>query len=166
MKNELPESYNKELCAAFTGHRLKKLPFGGDEKSDAFMQMREKLRESIFDAYGEGKRYFLSGMADGVDTYAAELVLDLKNALPGIKLVCVYPYPPSFERQKRIGNFADCSIVLSDEYTKNCFHIRDNFLIEHSSLLIAVFNGVKAGGTYYTMNAAKRAGIRIIEIPI
>ena len=166
MKNELPECCKKEICAAFTGHRLKKLPFGGDETSPAFMRMRENLRESISDAYAEGKRYFLSGMADGVDTYTAELVLDLKNALPGIKLVCVYPYPPFSERQKRIGGFADCSIVLSDEYTKNCFHIRNNFLIEHSSLLIAVFNGIKTGGTYYTVNAAKRAGIRVIEIPI
>lgn len=166
MLNELPENFKKELCAAFTGHRAKKLPFGGNENSLGFMALREKLRESIFNAYEEGKRYFLSGMADGVDTYAAELVLDLKQALPGIKLICVYPYPMRFGRPKRIGMLADYCITLSDEYSDACFRIRNDFLIAHSSLIIAVFNGIKKGGTYYTVNAAKRAGVRIVTISV
>lgn len=166
MKEGLPENFKKELCAAFTGHRAKKLPFAGDETSPEFTELREKLRESIFCAYDEGKRYFMSGMADGVDTYAAELVLDLKEALPGIKLICVYPYPMPFGRQKRIGTLADYGVTLSGGYSRDCFRTRNDFLIAHSSLVIAVFNGIKSGGTFYTMNAARRAGVKTVKISV
>ena len=40
----------------------------------------------------EGVTHFISGMAQGVDLYAAEIVLELKEQYPQITLECAIPY--------------------------------------------------------------------------
>ena len=40
----------------------------------------------------EGVIHFISGMAQGVDMYAAEIVLELKKQDPQITLECAIPY--------------------------------------------------------------------------
>ena len=39
--------------------------------------------------------------------------------------------------------------------------LRNNFLVDNSSLLLAYYDGRKKGGTYYTVNRAKKKGIDI-----
>lgn len=53
----------------FTGHRPEKL--GIPEK-----QVKEKLRKAIRQAIEDGFTTFISGMARGVDMWAAEIVLE------------------------------------------------------------------------------------------
>ena len=76
---------------AFTGHRPKGL--GYPESDGRCAALKEKLRALIVKLIEEeGVTHFISGMAQGVDMYAAEIVLDLKQTYPYITLECAIPY--------------------------------------------------------------------------
>ena len=70
---------------AFTGHRPEKL-----QKPESVV--KAELRHEIIGAVHDGFSVFISGMARGVDIWAAELVLDLKKEFRDIKLICAIPY--------------------------------------------------------------------------
>ena len=79
---------------AFTGHRPKGL--GYPESDERRTALKEKLRSLIVKLMEEaGATHFISGMAQGVDMYAAEIVLELKKQDPQITL----EYAISYERQ-------------------------------------------------------------------
>ena len=70
---------------AFTGHRPKGL--GYPESDGRCAALKEKLRTLIIRMMEEeGVTHFISGMAQGVDMYAAEIVLELKKQYPQITL--------------------------------------------------------------------------------
>ena len=76
---------------AFTGHRPKGL--GYPESDERCAALKEKLRSLIIRMMEEeGVTHFISGMAQGVDMYAAEIVLELKKQYPQITLECAIPY--------------------------------------------------------------------------
>ena len=76
---------------AFTGHRPKGL--GYLESDERCAALKEKLRSLIIRMIEEeGVTHFISGMAQGVDMYAAEIVLELKEKHPQITLECAIPY--------------------------------------------------------------------------
>ena len=64
---------------AFTGHRPQNLPFGFNEEDERCIDLKKTLREQIINLIeNEGVTHFISGMAIGVDMYAAEIV-DKRN---------------------------------------------------------------------------------------
>ena len=78
----------KTCC--FSGHRPQKLGYG--ENSTQCDELKGRLEELIKNLIEkEGITYFVSGVALGVDTYAANIVLNLKAQYPGITLECAYP---------------------------------------------------------------------------
>ena len=77
---------------AFTGHRPQNLPFGFNEEDERCIDLKKTLREQIINLIeNEGVTHFISGMAIGVDMYAAEIVLGLKASYPGITLESAIP---------------------------------------------------------------------------
>ncbi|HOF99759.1 MAG: DNA recombination-mediator protein A [Firmicutes bacterium ADurb.Bin248] len=151
--------------ACFTGYRPQKLPWGGNEDDPRCDALKFRLVESIVAAYARGYRTFLSGMAQGVDTYAAEAVLALSKVLRGMELVCAVPYPAyalSLPREHRaryeaiVLGAARCA-VCSEKSGSAAMQRRNGFMVENSSLVIAVYDG-KAGGTRNTVALAKETG--------
>ena len=80
-----------ERCCAFTGHRSKKFPWGYDEADFRCVALKKALAEQIAKLVNVGYTDFLSGMAEGADTWAAIAVLALKKENPALKLHCVLP---------------------------------------------------------------------------
>ena len=77
---------------AFTGHRPQHLPFGMNENDDRCVKLKEALKEQIINLIeAEDATHFITGMALGVDLYAAEIVLDLKARYPNITLESAIP---------------------------------------------------------------------------
>ena len=74
---------NKACC--FTGHRPKKCK--GTE-ADFRKQLNDEIRKAINDGFS----FFITGMAPGVDTWAAEEVLKIKAEMTGIELICAVPF--------------------------------------------------------------------------
>lgn len=58
---------------------------------------------------------------------------------------------------------ADKIIYTSNEYTRGCMHKRNRYLIDNSSLCICFLTKNK-GGTFYTVNYAKKQSLKVINI--
>ena len=69
----------RRVC--FTGHRPEKL--NRSEKS-----VLDGLETAIRQAIADGSNVFISGMARGVDIWAAEIVLQIRSEGEDIKLIC------------------------------------------------------------------------------
>lgn len=159
-----PESELKNFCCCFTGHRPEKLAVSELEVKTA---LESKIQVAIRDGY----QTFISGMARGVDIWAAEIVLRLRDEGQPIRLVCASPYE-GFQkrwsaewqtRYQRIMAAADLVRYISSGYHPACFQIRNEWMVDHSSRVIAVYNG-SSGGTRNTLEYAAAKGVSIVQI--
>ena len=57
---------------------------------------------------------------------------------------------------RRILKKADSVTLVSERYTPECMLKRNRYMVDKSDLVIAVFNGIKSGGTWYTINYAQK----------
>ena len=76
VRRRSPRGYYR---CAFTGYRPQKMPFGLDESDPRCVDFKARLRETIEGLIGQRYAHFISGGAMGMDTYAAEIVLELKE---------------------------------------------------------------------------------------
>ena len=84
---------------AFTGHRPQSLPFGFNETDERCITLKQTLRSEIIRLIEhEGVTHFISGMALGIDMYAAEIVLGLKSRYKGIILEIAIPCESQAEK--------------------------------------------------------------------
>ncbi len=156
-------------CCAFTGHRPQKLPWKGDEGDPRCVALKEALKGQIVRLVQEGVTDFLSGMAEGVDTWAAQAVLALREEDPALRLHCILPYKgqadkwkaAAREQYRAILEEADSVVYVHRESSKSCMLERDRFLVAHAGRLLAVYNGERRGGTAATVRYARRAGREI-----
>lgn len=155
----------KAHTAAFTGHRELRL---GDP-----VRLKQRLSELLpqlieHDSY----RFFGSGGARGFDLLAAQAVLDLKYRYPHIKLIMVLPCRNQTERwndadkqvYETVLSRADKITFTSDgKYTKNCMRIRNQHLVDCSSLVIA-YQFRTASGSLQTVNYANMRGVKVLNL--
>lgn len=157
----------RELSVCFSGHRPDKLPWGSRESDDRCAEFCRKLEREIVRAYKQGARYFLSGMADGVDVIAAEAVLRLAVFFPEIRLIAVFPYGTGDSSRKRsIAERAYGVVSLNGSYVTACYSERNRFLVRHSKRLICCSNGDMRTGTGMTLRMAGEEGLDIVIINV
>ena len=165
---------DRYLKCCFTGPRPNKLPWGYCEAGEIFEQTKNKLQNKIEKAIIKGYSHFCSGMALGVDTIAAEIVLDMKKKYPHITLECAIPclnqtqgwLYVSVERYKNILDKADkITYVSKKDYFNGCMQKRNQYMVDNSSLVIAVYGGL-GGGTKQTIDYAIKNGVDVDIIKI
>ncbi len=162
---------NPETTCCFTGPRPKKLPMGGNEFSAEIAALKTILRCAIIDAYNEGFRFFISGMAEGFDLFAAEIVLELKSEFEGMALVAALPYSEAAKRHsvktaKRMDTVlskADAVISVSENYVPGCEHKRNRYMVDNSTRIIGYYNGL-SGGTAHCWNYAAEKNLELVNI--
>ena len=163
----------KPISCCFTGHRPGKLPWGYHEADPRCLSLKRRIADAAEAAYQEGCRHFLCGMALGCDLYFCEAVLALKAAHPDVTVEAAIPcptqadaWPPSQrERYRRLVAACDFETLVSARYTPYCMQRRDRYMVDHASLLIAVFDGTP-GGTQYTVQYAMSRRISILDLPL
>lgn len=157
---------------AFTGHRPQKLPFGFNEADERCTALKDILRNQIIHLIEEEKvTHFISGMALGVDMYAAEIVLDLKKTYPGITLESAIPCETQAnkwnaamrERYYEIAAQCDKETMLQTKYTPDCMEKRNRYMVDNADYIIAVWDG-KPSGTGNTVKYAQKQKKKIIVI--
>ena len=145
----------------FTGHREHKLHRSEDE-------IRKDLEEAILLAIKGGFTTFITGMATGVDIWAGEIVLELKRQYPELKLIAAVPFE-GFEKswdsdwQNRyhiLLERADLVQYICTHYANYAFQKRNEWMVNHSSRVIAVFTG-EAGGTRNTIQYAMKKAVPV-----
>lgn len=156
---------------SFTGYRPEKLPFFGED-DPMCADLKQRLSERIGKLIADGAEEFYTGMALGVDTWAAEAVLEQKKLRPSIKLIAAVPCPEQSSRWSAEDKaryqaiLAQCDKVMtiSPHYTRDCMYKRNRALVDMCDVLVAVYDG-KKGGTQYTVNYAQSKGRRVITEP-
>lgn len=153
----------KHRCC-FTGHRPEKLKLS-EQKLAALLETEIKR------AIASGYTTYITGMAKGVDLVAAEIVLRQRKHDPRLKLICALPYPGFglhwnsgwTERFQRVLDQADLTRTICPGFTYAAYQTRNEWMVRHSALVIAVFNGER-GGTKNTLDFAKRNGVPYVMI--
>ncbi len=157
---------------SFTGHRPHKFPWRYDEADKRCIALKSALTEQITALAEAGVTDFYSGGADGVDCWAALIVLELRKKNPMLKLHCILPHEgqadkwsdSAQERYHSILAQADSVEYVSHDYYDGCMIDRNHWLVESADLLLAVYNGVRRCGTGATVNYARKLDRKIILI--
>jgi uncharacterized phage-like protein YoqJ len=166
-------TWDSTRTVCFTGHRPPKIGGYNPNPTADFIYntILNFVRNNIhtFDTY-------ISGMALGVDTLGAMAVLTCKytNELP-VRLITAAPYPGqeirwlanSKKTWKDIIDYADLNVEVSApvnpmdgrDATRKLLH-RNLWMLHHSSLCYAVWNGDTKGGTYHCLTNARRMGMK------
>lgn len=161
---KLRDRWQRHLSASFTGHR-----HITDRQRTA-----EKVMEAIMLCYNDGVRFFYAGGAMGFDTIAAESVIKLRYDYPDIVLILVVPFPEQDKlfsegdrkRYVEILGQADEVVTISNSYTDYAYLKRNDYMISHSSRLIAYWDGHSLGGTSYTVRRAKEKKLAIYNLSV
>ena len=59
----------------------------------------------------------------------------------------------------------DGETLLQHHYDRGCMLRRDRYLVDHASLLIAVYDGM-LGGTMYTLSYAMKKGVETVILDV
>ena len=162
----------QESCC-FTGHRPAKLPWRYNENDARCLALKRRMRDAVELAYEQGFRHFFCGMALGCDQYFCECVLALRERHGDVTVEAAIPCPgqenrwptASQARYWQLMEHCDKKTLICDRYTSDCMLRRNRWMVDHSALLIAAFDG-SAGGTRYTVEYAMGQGLAVVDLPI
>lgn len=151
---------NKTCCA--TGHR--------DIPDDQIEQVKQALAQEIEKAVQDGYQTFLSGFAKGADLLFAQCVIEARQQHPDLFLEAAIPYPGRLKRltakEKALLESCNKVSVICSAYSRNCYLLRNRYMVHRSSLVIAVYDGRETGGTAQTLRFAhsRAKEVRTIQI--
>ena len=155
------EEEKRRARCCFTGHRPQKLTRPVDD-------IKVDLENEILHAIADGYTTFITGMAPGTDIWAGKTVVRLKDRFPDLKLIAAVPYPGFADawnvewREKYECLLAKADLVktICPEYSEAAYRLRNQWMVDHSSRAIAVYDG-KAGGTRNTIEYARKNGVLV-----
>lgn len=164
----------REHTCCFTGHRPSRLPWKHDEGDPACAALKGRIGEALEKLYDKGYRHFISGMARGADLYFAEAVLALREQRPGVTLEAAVPCRSQAdswsgeERARYQGILERCDVetMVQQNYTRDCMLRRNRYMVERSGAVLAVYDGMGAGGTMYTLSYAMDQGLETVILPV
>ena len=153
------------MIIAGTGHRPQFCPCGFDKSHKWLEQLRGRIRHVLKSQSWECVN---SGGAIGFDTWLAQEALNLD-----IPVEIYSPFKgqgtkwPKATREEysRILECARKVYYTSDEYYQQVFFDRDADLIKNADTVVSLLNPeAKKGGTFHTVNLAKKANKKIINV--
>lgn len=151
-----------EKTCCVTGHR--EIP--EDKKAYVIAELEKEIRAAVADGYTR----FISGFAEGTDLIFAALVIELKAQGYPLVLEAALPYRGRLNSDnqdfQKILSLCDRIKVLSEKSSRSCYHIRNRYMVDESSRVIAVYDSRDDGGTAYTINYANVQGqtVKVIKV--
>jgi len=152
----------------FTGHRPHKL--GGYGENPTKTRVKEAVHAAISKfSFANPGASFISGMALGLDQWAAEIVLEL-----GLPLIAAVPckgqermWPPSSKQTYwDLISRATEVVVLAEHYSPVVMQIRNRWMVDQATDVLAVWDG-SSGGTgncvRYARTASHKPNLLIID---
>ena len=152
----LTEEEKIKARCCFTGHRPQKINRPIDD-------VKVDLENEILKCIKDGYTTFITGMAYGTDIWAGNIVVRLKDRFPDLKLIAAVPFPDFYEgwddewkeKYKRLLARADMVKVIAPSYSPAVYQLRNEWMVDRSSRVIAVYNG-QPSGTRNTINYARK----------
>lgn len=162
----------------FTGHRPEGL-FGYDMAKPEYKILFEKLFLLCRNAITHNStRVFISGMAQGVDAIAFDVATFLKSHYPRITVIAAVPFldQPKMWPDEATRRYHDRLVqadqivyvdrnpiymirgLQPDSYTPIKMEKRNEYMVDRSDGVIAVWNGETKGGTYNCIKYVRQVG--------
>ena len=166
----MPDSQHS---CCFTGHRESKLPWRGNDHDERCLKLKQRIYDAVEAVYADGIRHYICGMANGCDLYFLEAVLRFRADHPDVTVEAAIPYAGQAEHWRgelketysQMLSMCDYETVVQQIYSAGCMMRRNRYMVDHSRVLIAAYNG-ETGGTMNTMLYAMRRGLNVIELPV
>jgi len=161
---------------AITGHNPQRFSFKYNEEAPLCRSIKAAIAEQIKALYLKEVRMFHVGCAVGVDTWAAEIVLDLKQqtAYSEIELFCAIPFPEHTEkftvgqrkRYEEILKHCTGKEIINRHFSPVAYKRLNYFLVDKTEYLIAVYDQDKneRHGLGHMVNYAIKNNRQIIYI--
>ena len=151
--------YDINTTCCFTGHRILKREFSIEELSIV-----------IQNAIDKGYKTFLVGMARGFDLKCVKVLAEKKKDF-NIEIIACMPcknqnkYFTEKENQEffEMVNLTDKKVYIQENYDSECMFLRNKYMVDNSSLLIAYYHYQK-GGTHSTVTYAIKQNKEVIYI--
>jgi len=166
---------NKISCA-ITGHNPQRFKFKYNEEAPLCRSIKTAITEQIKTLYSKGVRLFYIGCAVGVDTWAAKIIIELKQQadFSDIELFCAIPFPDHTEkftagqkkRYEEILSRCTHKEIINNHYSPVAYKRLNYFLVDKTQYLIAVYDQDKSerSGLGQMVNYAIKNNRHIIYI--
>lgn len=167
----------EHFACAVTGHRPSRFLFRYEEEHPLCKKIQAKMKHVFKWLYEEKKvRRFWVGGALGVDMWAAEQILLLRNqpTYHDMELMVALPfkgYDSKWEEKSRhrmnsILTKCDATIILSNQGGRESYLNRNRYMVDHADYVVAVYDDNKCirSGTMQCVHYAKRKNIPLILI--
>lgn len=148
----------------FTGHRPQKL-----RRSET--EIKADLESAIQQAITDGYTTFITGMAYGVDIWAGQIVVRLRKSNPALHLIAAVPFRGFEDRwsadwkraYQELLEQVDLVKYICPGYNAGAYQRRNEWMVDHASRVIAVFNG-EPSGTKNTIIYAQSISVPIVSL--
>lgn len=161
---------------AIISHRPTRFRFGYKENMTGGKRLKKRLRDQFMALYHQGVHRFYVGGCLGVDQWAGEILLRLKEQsdFPDIELVVVSPFPnhdKNWDEKSRgrlrflISHSAEHVIIGTDD-RRESFIARNRYMLDHADLLLAVYDNDRTvrNGVGQVVMSAEKIGMPVIFI--
>lgn len=109
----------------------------------------------------------ITGVAQGWDLAIAEACLSSH-----ILFTAALPFPepdarwPEAQRERfrRVLSGAAAVETIAAAPARGLYHARDRWIVEHSALIVALWDGEKSGGTYATIRSAEKRRVPVRNV--
>lgn len=158
---------SRTVTIAVTGHRPNKL-WGYDLNNPPYQKLQQLFEQILTDT---GCTDAWTGMALGADTVFAHAVLALRDKNLPIRLHCAIPCRGQSSRWSagavreydQILQLADSIVLVTDApYSPRLMQVRNEYMVNHSDFVIAVWNGTPGG----TANCVRYARHRDVQVRV
>lgn len=147
---------------AFTGHRPDKL--GGYAPCAQHTRVREALQSEII---ALAPTWAISGMAQGVDQWAAQICVDLgirfTAAIPFLGQETAWPTQARREYVTLLEKAFDVEVVAAGGFAAYKMQRRNEWMVDHCDTLVAVWDGSE-GGTANCVRYAETVDRRVVRV--
>lgn len=152
---------------AVTGHRPSRFKWKYNENNNGCKRLKKRMQDQFIALYEQGVRRFLVGGALGVDQWAGEIILRLKEQTEysDIKLVVVLPFPGhdeqwdarSRERLAFLIRHSTEHFTVGKAAYRESYIQRSRYMVDHADCLLAVYDSEEnlRSGMMQTVNYAR-----------
>lgn len=159
------------MTCCVTGHRPAGFPFPYRTDGEKYRLYRKRLFDVISAIVEENDTcHFISGFALGADLDFAETVLTVKGLLTPAKAATVtleaaIPCPDQtarwhaadVHRYEALLERCNRRTLISPCYYDGCMQVRNRYMVDNSDAVLAIWNRVRHGGTWNTIDYAHKA---------
>ena len=162
-------------CAIF-GHRPTRFKFGYKINTTGGKRLKKRLRDEFMALYRQGVRRFYVGGCLGVDQWAGEILLRLKEQpdFTDIELVIAAPFPDHDTKWDKwnqnqlhfLTSHSTEHLIIGKDDRPESYIARNQYMLAHADVVVAVYDNNRKvrNGVGQAVQTAEKKGMPVVFI--